>query len=48
MGDPLQREFYAQTCRIERWSVRELTSRINSILYQRTALSKQPNTLIQK
>jgi len=48
MGDPLQREFYAQMCRIERWSVRELTSRINSMLYQRTALSKQPETLIQQ
>jgi predicted nuclease of restriction endonuclease-like (RecB) superfamily len=48
MNDPLQREFYAQMCRIERWSVRELTSRINSMLYQRTALSKQPETLIQQ
>lgn len=48
LKDPLQREFYAQMCRIERWSVRELSSRINSMLYQRTALSKQPETLIQQ
>lgn len=48
MNDPLQREFYAQMCRIERWSVRELTSRIDSMLYQRTALSKQPEALIQQ
>ena len=48
MSDPLQREFYAQMCRIERWSVRELASRIDSMLYQRTALSKQPEALIQQ
>lgn len=48
MADPLQREFYAQMCRIERWSVRELASRIDSMLYQRTALSKQPEALIQQ
>ena len=39
LKDPLQREFYAQMCRIERWSVRELGSRIDSMLYQRTTLS---------
>jgi predicted nuclease of restriction endonuclease-like (RecB) superfamily len=48
MSNPLQREFYAQMCRIERWSVRELASRIDSMLYQRTALSKQPEALIQQ
>lgn len=48
LKDPLQREFYAQMCRIERWSVRELTSRLDSMLYQRTALSKQSENLIQQ
>lgn len=48
LKDPLQREFYAQMCRIERWSVRTLSSRIDSMLYQRTAISKQPETLIQQ
>lgn len=48
MKDPLQREFYAQMCRIEGWSVRELGERIDSMLYQRTALSKKPEALIQK
>lgn len=47
MADPFQRDFYAQMCRIERWSVRELASRIDSMLYQRTALSKQPEALIE-
>lgn len=48
MDDPLQREFYAQMSCIEHWSVRELASRIDSMLYQCTALSKQPEALIQK
>lgn len=48
MKDMLQREFYAQMCRTERWSVRELSARIDSMLYQRTALSKQPKALIEQ
>lgn len=44
---PLQRDFYAEMCRIERWSVRTLGARIDSMLYERTALSKQPDALIR-
>ena len=33
-------------CRIEGWSVRTLRDRIDSMLYERTALSKQPDALI--
>lgn len=43
---PLQREFYAEMCRIERWSTRELQKRIDSMLYERTALSKKQEELI--
>ena len=43
----MQRDFYAEMCRIERWSVRTLSARIDSMLYQRTALSRQPDALIQ-
>jgi predicted nuclease of restriction endonuclease-like (RecB) superfamily len=46
LADPLQREFYAEMCRIEHWSVRMLRSRIDSMLYERTALSKKPEKLI--
>jgi predicted nuclease of restriction endonuclease-like (RecB) superfamily len=35
-------------CRIEGWSVRTLRERIDSMLYERTALSKQPDALIQE
>ena len=41
LSHPFQREFYAEMCRIEGWSVRILRERINSILYGRTALSKR-------
>jgi predicted nuclease of restriction endonuclease-like (RecB) superfamily len=34
--------------RIEGWSVRTLRERIDSMLYERTALSKQPDALIQQ
>ncbi len=46
LGRPHQREFYAEMCRIEGWSVRTLRERIDSMLYERTALSKQPEELV--
>jgi predicted nuclease of restriction endonuclease-like (RecB) superfamily len=42
---PLQREFYAEMSRVEGWSVRTLRGRIDSMLYERTALSKKPDEL---
>jgi predicted nuclease of restriction endonuclease-like (RecB) superfamily len=42
---PLQREFYAEMCRVERWSVRTLRQKIGSMLYERTALSRKPEEL---
>ena len=43
--DPLARDFYAEMCRIERWDVRTLRQKIGGMLYQRTALSKKPETV---
>lgn len=43
--DALARDFYAEMCRIERWSVRALRSRIDSMLFERTALSRKPAKL---
>ena len=40
--DPLKRNFYAEMCRIERWSTCALASKLNSMLYERTAISKKP------
>jgi predicted nuclease of restriction endonuclease-like (RecB) superfamily len=44
--DPLAREFYAEMCRIERWDVRTLRLKIGGMLFQRTALSKKPESVI--
>jgi predicted nuclease of restriction endonuclease-like (RecB) superfamily len=46
LKDPLQREFYTEMCRLERWSTRVLQSRIQSMLFERTALSRRPEQLI--
>jgi len=48
LKDPLQREFYAQMCRVEGWSVRTLREKIDSMLFERTALSRKPEDLIRK
>ena len=48
LQQPLQREFYAEMCRMEGWSVRTLRGRIDSMLYERTALSKKPEELASK
>ena len=48
LSQPFQREFYAEMARIEGWSVRTLRARIDSMLYERTALSKQPDALIRQ
>jgi hypothetical protein len=34
LKDPLQRDFYAEMCRIERWSTRTLQERIQSMLFE--------------
>ena len=46
--DQLGREFYAEMAQLERWSVRALEDRSRSMLFERTAVSKKPEDLIQK
>lgn len=48
MRDPLQRDFYTEMCRIERWSTRTLRQKIDSMLFERIALSKKPDELIRQ
>jgi len=48
LKDPLQRDFYAEMCRIERWSVRKLREKIGGMLFERTALSKKPAKLAKQ
>lgn len=47
LKDPLQREFYAEMCRVERWSVRTLRKQIDSMLFERTAISRKPEEVIR-
>ena len=44
--DPLARDFYAEMCRIERWDIRTFRDKIGSMLFQRTALSKNTKAVI--
>lgn len=48
IDDPLKRDFYAEMCRIERWSTRTLHAKTQNMLYERTALSKKSENLIQQ
>jgi predicted nuclease of restriction endonuclease-like (RecB) superfamily len=48
LKDDLQRDFYAEMCRIERWSVRTLRKKISGMLYERTAISKKPEELVKE
>jgi predicted nuclease of restriction endonuclease-like (RecB) superfamily len=46
LDDKLKREFYAILCRKEHWNTRMLRGRIDSMLYERTALSRFPQKTI--
>jgi predicted nuclease of restriction endonuclease-like (RecB) superfamily len=48
LDDPLKREFYAAMCRAEQWSTRTLAHKIQSMLYERTALSAKPEELVRE
>ena len=48
LGQDLQRDFYAEMCRIEGWSVRALRQKIDGMLFERTALSKKPAELAKQ
>ena len=48
LKDELQRQFYAEICRVERWSVRQLREKISGMLFERTALSKKPARLVEE
>jgi len=47
LKNDLSRDFYAQMCCIEDWNVKTLHSKINSMLFERTAISQKPEELIK-
>ena len=48
LEDPLQRQFYTELCRLERWSTRTLSAKIQGMLFERTALARQPEAVVQR
>jgi hypothetical protein len=46
IDDSLKREFYLEMCRSEGWSTRTLQGRLDSMLFERTALSRKPDELL--
>lgn len=48
MEDTLERKFYMEMCRIEHWDTRTLDEKIDSQLYQRTAISQRPEEVIKR
>ena len=47
LKDSLKREFYAEMCRMECWSVRTLRKKIGSMMFERTAIAKKPDAVIK-
>ncbi|MFZ5950984.1 MAG: PDDEXK nuclease domain-containing protein [Candidatus Rifleibacteriota bacterium] len=45
--DQIKRDFYIELCRLEGWSVRQLHERIQSMLFERSAISKKPEETIR-
>jgi len=48
LDEPFKREFYEAECISGNWSVRQLDRQIQSMLYERTALSKRKLAVISK
>ncbi|MBI3752863.1 MAG: DUF1016 domain-containing protein [Deltaproteobacteria bacterium] len=48
LDEPFQREFYESECINGNWSVRQLDRQIQSMLYERTALSKRKLSVIAR
>ena len=47
MKDELKRDFSIEMCKMEKWSKRTFKERINSTLYERTAISKKPEETVK-
>lgn len=47
IDDELKRDFYAEMCIVQKWSVRTFQKQRNGMLYERIALSKKPEEVIK-
>ena len=48
LKDEIRREFYIEMTKIENWNTRTLNEKIDSMLFERTAISKKPKNLIRQ
>jgi DUF1016 N-terminal domain len=48
LENEIQRQFYAEMCRVERWSVRTLRERVRGMLFERTAISRKPEEVARR
>lgn len=48
LKNELQREFYLQMCRYECWGTKQLRSKIDGMLFERTAISQKPEEIIKQ
>ena len=48
IDEPVKRDFYIELCRKEKWSSRRLAERMQSLLFERTAISRKPATTIAR
>ncbi|MDR2968013.1 MAG: PDDEXK nuclease domain-containing protein [Tannerellaceae bacterium] len=48
INDCLKRQFYMEMIRLEHWDTRTLNDKIDSMFYERTALSRKPEELIKQ
>lgn len=46
IDDPAKRQFYAELCRVERWSTRTLKNKVDGMLFERTAIAKRPAAVV--
>lgn len=48
VNDDLARSFYTEMCYLENWSTRTLNEKIDSQLYERTAISRRPEEVVKQ
>ncbi len=48
LENEIQRQFYAEMCRVEGWSVRTLRERIRGMPFERTAISRKPEEVARQ
>ena len=48
IDDELKRKFYMEMARLENWDTRTLDQKIDSLFYERTALSRKPEEVIKQ